>query len=365
MSKIITIILAILLLSVFFIVKTPTVSADPERTCPVRTEQDNNEPLTNQTRKAKFIINVGNNTFYPYKMEFKCGVGNHKEDADKEPNGQEISYTLNRAGGNILGTSPCEFDPGPHEIWVKAIVNGEKDQCKAVYHVSDSDTLCNLIVEPKTGITPATILKVSGEKLTAGGQFKLFIDNNPPPIVFLSTPNFPAFQIPNDLMLFGEHKIDIRRWHPIGNGFGTPLCPVKFTVGTPDNPGAVITSGTTPTGCTEDDVKKGRCTSGGGLGNCDPGKPTIRTAIGCIHTNPAALMKDLLTFAIGISGGLAFLMMLLGAFQMVTSAGNPETLQAGKDRLTSAVIGLLFIIFAVLLLQIIGVDILGIPGFGR
>ena len=67
-----------------------------------------------------------------------------------------------------------------------------------------------------------------------------------------------------------------------------------------------------------------------------------------------------MTFVIGIGGGLAFLMMLLGAFQMLTSAGNPETLQAGKDRLTSAVIGLLFIIFAVLLLQIIGVDILGI-----
>lgn len=90
----------------------------------------------------------------------------------------------------------------------------------------------------------------------------------------------------------------------------------------------------------------------------------ISTAIGCVHTDPAGFTKDFLTFIIGIAGGLAFLMMLLGAFQMLTSAGNPETLSAGRDRLQSAVIGLLFIIFAVLLLQIIGAGILNIPGFG-
>lgn len=93
--------------------------------------------------------------------------------------------------------------------------------------------------------------------------------------------------------------------------------------------------------------------------------PGIATAIGCIHTNPAEFTKDLLKFVIAIGGGLAFLMMLLGAFQMLTSAGNPESLNAGKERLTSAVIGLLFVIFAILLMQIIGIDILKIPGFGK
>jgi hypothetical protein len=88
----------------------------------------------------------------------------------------------------------------------------------------------------------------------------------------------------------------------------------------------------------------------------------ISTAIGCILTSLAGFVKDFLKFILGISGGLAFLMMLLGTFQMLTSAGNPETLQAGRDRLTSAIIGLLFVIFAVLLLRIIGVDILGLGG---
>lgn len=106
------------------------------------------------------------------------------------------------------------------------------------------------------------------------------------------------------------------------------------------------------------------------LANGDPCNDAVRgpgfkTAIGCIHTNPPEFVKDFLTFVIGIGGGIAFLMMLLGSFQMLTSAGNPEALQAGRERLTSAIIGLLFVIFAVLLLQVIGVDILKLPGFGR
>lgn len=91
--------------------------------------------------------------------------------------------------------------------------------------------------------------------------------------------------------------------------------------------------------------------------------PGFKTAIGCIHTNPAELIKDFLTFIIAISGGFAFLLMLLGAFGMITSAGNPEHLQAGRDRFQSAIIGLLFVIFAVLLFQILGANILKIKGF--
>lgn len=100
-------------------------------------------------------------------------------------------------------------------------------------------------------------------------------------------------------------------------------------------------------------------TSGGSQCIVD-GSPGFNTAIGCIPTNPDKLVKAVLTFVIGVSGGLAFLLMLLGAFEMLTSAGNPETLNAGRDRFVQAIIGLLFIVFSVLLLQIIGVDILGL-----
>lgn len=106
------------------------------------------------------------------------------------------------------------------------------------------------------------------------------------------------------------------------------------------------------------------CAAGGGTScSTDLNNPAIATAIGCLHTSPAEFTKDILKFIIGIGGGFAFLMMLLGAYQMLTSAGNPEALKAGQDRLTSAIIGLLFIILSILLLQFIGAGILNLPGF--
>lgn len=153
---------------------------------------------------------------------------------------------------------------------------------------------------------------------------------------------------------------------------------LKFTLKPPAGDTSCNSIGRGPVGVCTDDLNQecqkkgetcinGQCTkppppaSAGGI-QCDQEKG-ILTAIGCIHTSPAGFVKDFLTFVIGISGGLAFLMMLLGAFQMLTSAGNPDALNAGKDRLTNAIIGLLIVIFAVLLLQIIGADILHIPGF--
>jgi len=63
-------------------------------------------------------------------------------------------------------------------------------------------------------------------------------------------------------------------------------------------------------------------------------------------------------WAIGIAGGVAFLLMLFSAFGILTSAGDPEKLKASQEKLTSAIIGLLFIIFSVFLLRIIGTPIM-------
>ncbi len=119
-------------------------------------------------------------------------------------------------------------------------------------------------------------------------------------------------------------------------------------------------------GCSSEDFRTGKCTTSEGDQRCSlPDRPAINTAIGCVPTKPLEFIQTGFKFILAISGGLAFLMMLLGAFRMLTSAGNPETLQGGRDRFQSAIIGLLFVIFAVLLLQIIGFDILKLPGFGR
>ncbi len=87
------------------------------------------------------------------------------------------------------------------------------------------------------------------------------------------------------------------------------------------------------------------------------------TALGCLSTEPSEFVATFLSFAIKIGGGIAFLLMLWGGFQIMTSTGDPEKLNQGKSILTSAAVGLLFLIFSVLLLRIIGIDILQLPGW--
>lgn len=93
---------------------------------------------------------------------------------------------------------------------------------------------------------------------------------------------------------------------------------------------------------------------------------SIRTAIGDIDPrNLQGFIQQLLGLAFGVAGGIAFLLMLFGSFQIMTSSGNPEKMKAGSELITSALTGLLFIVFSVFLLKLIGVTILDIPGFGK
>ena len=95
------------------------------------------------------------------------------------------------------------------------------------------------------------------------------------------------------------------------------------------------------------------------------GKPYagIETAIGCVPTEPKELISGILRFVTGAAGGIALLLMAFGAIKMITSAGNPEALKGGQEQFTAAIVGLLFIIFSVVLLRIIGVDILGLGDY--
>lgn len=91
----------------------------------------------------------------------------------------------------------------------------------------------------------------------------------------------------------------------------------------------------------------------------------IRTAIGCIPTKDAnAFAGWFLRWAVGLGGGIAFLMIVFSAFQIMTAGNNPQQLQGGRELLTAAISGLILIIFSVFLLRLIGVQILNIPGFG-
>lgn len=103
---------------------------------------------------------------------------------------------------------------------------------------------------------------------------------------------------------------------------------------------------------------------------CDlDGTPTSRqtgkifTAIGCIpFIGNLTISSFFLRWGIGIGIGIAFVLMVIAGFMVITSAGDPRKLQAGKELLTAAISGLIILIFSAFILRIIGVNILNIPG---
>jgi hypothetical protein len=104
---------------------------------------------------------------------------------------------------------------------------------------------------------------------------------------------------------------------------------------------------------------------------CAPGKlingkcTAVSTAIGEISTDPASFVKSIFSVILGLAGGIALILIIIAGYKFMTSAGNPESLKGATEQLTSAIVGLLFIILSFVILQIIGVDILRIPGFGN
>ena len=77
------------------------------------------------------------------------------------------------------------------------------------------------------------------------------------------------------------------------------------------------------------------------------------------------LASRIITIATGVGSGIAFLFLLTGAFKLITSGGDPDSVQGAKETITGAIAGLLLIVFSVVILQVVGVQLLGLPGFNR
>jgi hypothetical protein len=93
-------------------------------------------------------------------------------------------------------------------------------------------------------------------------------------------------------------------------------------------------------------------------GNC------IDSAIGCIPINTTSEFAGwILGWSVGIGGGIAFILIVYASFMVMTSQGDPTRLKAGQEMLTSAISGLIMLVFAVTILRFIGIDILGLNSF--
>jgi len=91
----------------------------------------------------------------------------------------------------------------------------------------------------------------------------------------------------------------------------------------------------------------------------------IWTAIGCIPQTADGIISSIMQLGLVIAGAVVLIMILVGSFMLSTSQGDPKKTQEAKEMITSAIIGLLFVIFSITILQFIGVSIIKIPGFGE
>lgn len=109
------------------------------------------------------------------------------------------------------------------------------------------------------------------------------------------------------------------------------------------------------------------CAGADASGNIIPGKPAgLLTGMGCIPLELNSFVSGwFFPRAVGIAGLIAFMCILVAAFRIQMSRGDKEALQKAREMMTSCIIGLLIIIFAVFILQIIGVTILKIPGLSK
>ncbi len=84
------------------------------------------------------------------------------------------------------------------------------------------------------------------------------------------------------------------------------------------------------------------------------------TALGFIPTSVKGFTQKILGIATGLAGGIALILMVIGSIRVLTSSGDPKAVAGGREMIVAAVAGLLFLIFATLILRFIGINIIGI-----
>ena len=96
------------------------------------------------------------------------------------------------------------------------------------------------------------------------------------------------------------------------------------------------------------------------------GTDGINTAIGCLNVlgGQDQFLGSILQWAVGIGGGIAFILIVYAGFMIMSAAGSPDRLKAGQELLTSALSGLILLVFSIFILKFIGVDILHLDAFG-
>jgi hypothetical protein len=102
--------------------------------------------------------------------------------------------------------------------------------------------------------------------------------------------------------------------------------------------------------CAPNAMVKGKCTA-------------VITAFGRVSTEPGQFITRLFAILLGGAGGIAVILIMRSGYRIMTARGNPEGIQQGREQFVAAIVGLMFLVFSFVLLQVIGIDILRIPNF--
>lgn len=93
--------------------------------------------------------------------------------------------------------------------------------------------------------------------------------------------------------------------------------------------------------------------------------PFINTAIGPISITPQGFIGSIFTLVLMLATLGATIIIVYSGYMFMISRGDKEKLAGARETITAAIVGLLFIVLSIVILEIIGVDILHIPGFDR
>lgn len=82
-----------------------------------------------------------------------------------------------------------------------------------------------------------------------------------------------------------------------------------------------------------------------------------------LYDTPGKVISRGLVFAFPIAGAILFIMILWGGFEMLSGATETKSLEAGKQRITAAVIGFILLFMAYWIAQLVqivfGIQFLG------
>lgn len=82
---------------------------------------------------------------------------------------------------------------------------------------------------------------------------------------------------------------------------------------------------------------------------CDP-----KTGLNCsAGSDINGLIRTVINWLLGIAFGIAVLFLIIGGFWYITSAGNEETAEKGKNTAINAIIGIVIIILSYVIVNVV------------